>query len=99
MMNDNDRNKFVMVESNEAVVLSASTKLRIPMMRVSCKSADCEDLRIKIVESNVVSGILHEHHPQVDSPTNPWAKLHSKLHDPEIGVLRNCIPLTGKKYA
>ena len=85
MMNDNDRNKFVMVESNEAVVLSASTKLRIPMMRVSCKSADCEDLRIKIVESDIVSDALHECRPRIESPANPWAKLWSNLRDPEAG--------------
>ena len=75
MMSDNSISEVIMVESNEGVVASVSTTLRMPMMRGSCESTDSEDLRIKIVESDIVSDALHECRPRVESPANPWAKL------------------------
>ena len=96
-MRNNNSNEKIMVKSNEVVVTSASTKLRMLMMMVSYKSADYEDLMIKPLESSIVPGVLCEHRPQVDLPANPWDKLHSNLHEPETGALRHYILLTGNK--
>ena len=49
-MRINNSNEKIMVKSNEVVVTSASTKLRMLMMMVSYKSADYEDLMIKIAD-------------------------------------------------
>ena len=81
---NNNNEEHTMLENDEVVVVSDAAKLRMPMMRVLCKSTEHEDLRVKIVEATIVSGVLHEHHPQVDSPANPWAKFHSNLREPEI---------------
>ena len=92
-MNNDNSNELIMLEFDEVVVVSDSTKLRMPMMRVLCKSTYYEDLRIKIVQATIMSAVLYERHPQVDLPTNTWAKSCTNLHDTEIGVLRHCIPL------
>ena len=47
-MNNNKSNKIIMVENDEVVAMN--------MLR---KSSDYEDLRLKIVESTIMSGILH----------------------------------------
>ena len=61
-MSNNNSNEIVMVENDEVVVVP-QTKLKITMMKLSCKSSDYEDLHLKIVESSIMSGILHEHYP------------------------------------
>ena len=70
-MNNGNINELIMLENDQVVVVSDSYKLRMPMMRVLCKHTDYEDLRNKIVEATIMSGVLCEHHPQVDFPTNP----------------------------
>ena len=96
-MSGNDSSENTTVERNEAVVVLVSTKLIMPMISVLWKTEDHEDLRIKTVESAIVSGILCKHRPRIDSPASPWDELHSNLHDPEVRVLRNCISSTGNK--
>ena len=96
-INNNDRNENIMAEINEVAVGLASAKLRMPMMSVLCKFADHEDLSVKTAESAIVSGVLCEYHLQVNSPASPWAKFHSNLHGPEIGVLWNCVQPMGSK--
>ena len=36
-----------------------------------------------------MSGVLREHHPQIDMPANTWVKLRAILRDPESGVLHH----------
>ena len=71
-MDNNNSNEIIMAESDEVVVVSAS-KLNMPMMKTLCKSSDYEELKMKIVVgSTIMSAVFHEHHPQVDTPANPW---------------------------
>ena len=86
-MSNNNSNEVAMVDNNEVVVASASAKLRTPMMRILCKSADHKGIMTKTAESTAAPGALCECHPQFDSPASPWAKFHSILCDPEIGAL------------
>ena len=66
-MNNNNRNEIIMVENDEVVFVS-ETKLKISMMKILHKSSDYEDLRMKIVKSTIMSGLLCERHPQIDTP-------------------------------
>ena len=82
-----------MLEDDEAVVVSGAAKLRMLTMRVLNKSTEHEDLRMKVVDTTIVSGVLHERRPRVDSPASPWAKSCVSLRDSEVGALRHCTPL------
>ena len=55
--NNENCNEPIMLESDEVVVVSNSAMLRMPIMRVLCKSTDCEDLRMKIVEDTIKENI------------------------------------------
>ena len=59
-----------MAEINEVAITSAN-KLKLPIVNVLFKSSYYEKLRMKIVESTIVSGILLECYPRVDTPRNP----------------------------
>ena len=75
-----------MVE-NDKVVDVLTTKLKMPMMNIFRKFSDYEDLRMKIAESTIISCVLCQYHPQIDTPENPQVKLHANLCDAESVVL------------